>query len=133
MLNKEEILELNELVEEIIGDKEDNISIEKKISEEGIKALHEALSMLSKYQEDFPDDLSNALKLLAKYAGYGAYASAKHPVKKGNFPSIVEELKKAGGNMEIALEKLEGSSDDSGKKFPSFSKYLETDNGGDEE
>ena len=131
MLNKEEILELNELIEEIIGDKEDNISIEKKISEEGIKALHEALSMLSKYQADFPDDLNNALKLLAKYAGYGAYASAKHPVKKGNFPQIVEELKKAGDNAEIALEKLEGSSGNSDKKWSSISGNLS--NEGDEE
>ena len=131
MLNKEEILELNELVEEIIGDKEDNVAIEKRISEEGIEVLRESLSLLSKYRPDFPEDLDDSLKLLVKCAAYGAYAYAKHPVKKGNFPQIVEELKKAGDNMEIALEKLEDNSDNSGKKWASISENLS--NEGDEE
>lgn len=112
---KELISEVNELIEELCGDREDNISIEKKISEEGLKALKEALSILSKYKEDFPEDLLGATKILGKYASYGY---GKYAVKKsGSWPSITNEL---------VLENvgLEKSDDDGGKKFPSLSRLL---------
>lgn len=112
---KELISEVNELVEELCGDREDSIRIEKKISEEGLKALKEALSILSKYKEDFPDDLLGATKILGKYASYGY---GKYAVKKsGKWSSFFGD----NGDNRIDIEK---SDDDGGKKFPSISRLL---------
>jgi len=131
MLDKQSILELNELVEQVIGDKDDNRRIEKKISDEGIESLREAISTILKYKADFPTDLDEGLKLLIKTGAYGAVAYAKYPVKKSlKFPNIVSMLEKVGGNEEeikFEYEKQQAALGDPSKKFPSISRHLEED------
>ncbi|MBA7591307.1 hypothetical protein ES708_33459 [subsurface metagenome] len=51
-MNRELDLEVKRMIEEFCG--EDNRIIEKKISEEGLNAIKEAIGSLNKYKEDFP-------------------------------------------------------------------------------
>jgi hypothetical protein len=114
-MNRELDLEVQRMIEEFCG--EDNQIIEKKISEEGLNAIKEAIGDLNKYKEDFPDDLLAAVKTLAKYASYGYGAGA---VKKGGtkWPSALDVLF-GGLDIEKGEKKPSG-----GGKFPSLSKMI---------
>lgn len=88
-MNRKLVSEVEGMIEEFCG--EDNRKIEKKISEEGLNAIKEAIESLNKYKEDFPDDLLSAVKTLTKYASYGYGAGA---IKKGGtkWPSTLDVL-----------------------------------------
>ncbi|MBA7516140.1 hypothetical protein ES705_08185 [subsurface metagenome] len=112
-MNRELDLEVRRMISEFCG--EDNRIIEKKISEEGLNAIKEAIGDLNKYKEDFPDELLTAVKTLAKYASYGYGPGA---VEKGGtrWPSMLDVM---FGGLEKSEEKPSG-----GGKFPSLSKMI---------
>ncbi|GAH67857.1 unnamed protein product, partial [marine sediment metagenome] len=60
-----------------------------KLSDKALNALKGALNLINKYKKDFPDDLKDAVGVLAKYASYG-YG---YPAKKKEDD---KDLKKSG-------------------------------------
>jgi len=85
---------------------------EEKIPPEAGKALKGALSLLSKYKGQYPDDVKTAINTLAKFASYG-YAAEKadddEDVKKAGAKlskDTVSRLKKIVALLEKAPEAL---------------------------
>lgn len=96
--------EILELVKEYLGEefKEEEFTKVEKLSDEAVKAIKDALKLVNKYKADFPDDLSKAVAVLVRYAGYG-YG---YPAKEGS-----AESNEDGNNND------EGVFDKSGKKL----------------
>ncbi|MBA7516141.1 hypothetical protein ES705_08186 [subsurface metagenome] len=66
--------ELKELLSECFDDEEDWETLAKRREnpQEVLAKTKEALQLINEYSLDFPDSLSKAVKILAKYAvGYG--------------------------------------------------------------
>jgi len=87
--------ELKELLDSYFGEEVsfDTEEFEKaKLSDKALDALKGALNLINKYKKDFPDDLKDAVGVLAKYASYG-YG---YPAKKSDDN---KDINKAGKTL----------------------------------
>jgi len=74
--------ELKELLQKCVG-ADVEVTFKKGYDKDvEAKTFQEALTTITKYQEDFPTDLTAAISLASKYAGYGFVALQKDGEKK---------------------------------------------------
>ena len=73
--------ELQTLLEEFNIEKADA----NELPEDAVKALKDAMKILNKYKEDFPEDLKSALGVIATHA---AVSYGKKPVQKDSANDI---------------------------------------------
>ena len=82
---------------------DEDIAKAKEIPEKALKAIGGALNILDKYKDDYPQDILNAIKTLAKYAAYGY---GKYPAKKGmtdeELLAELTDFEKAGAKLSKA-------------------------------
>jgi len=92
---KKQMEELKKLLEEYLGEEinEKDFKKAEKLSDKALNAIKGALKLISKYKEDFPDDLKKAIGVLAKYAGYG-YGYG-YPAKKEGIEKVGAKLSKS--------------------------------------
>jgi predicted RecB family endonuclease len=101
--NTMEPKELKELFTEFLGVPEAELEVSlakaKELSQEAANAIKGALNMLSKFKDELPDPLLEAVKVLGKFASYG------YPAKKAVDPDI--DVEKVGARLSKAtLEQL---------------------------
>lgn len=124
----DEMEELKEMIEKWIGDGKDGLSdrqieVLKALSDKAQAAVKGALKLLAKYKEEFPQDVKNAIGVLAKSVGYG-YPSPKEEKKE---PEKEEEVKKAGAKFsKITLSQLKSLADSLQKASDAIGKLLST-------
>jgi len=99
-LRKNKMKELRKLFEDYFGDdfkKEEFEKFEKaEIKTEDIKILKDALGLVNKYKDDFPDDLKSAVGVLAKSSIHKEEKTTKE-VKTDT--DLKEALEKAGATL----------------------------------
>jgi len=84
-MNKELKDLLDSYFDEEVSFAPEEFELEKaELSDKALNAIKGALKLIDKYKKDFPDDLKDAVGILAKYAsyGYGYPAKKKEEVKK---------------------------------------------------
>jgi Arc/MetJ-type ribon-helix-helix transcriptional regulator len=102
IVKRRQAMEFFELLKKFLGDEDvsdEDIAKAKELSEKAIKAIQGALNILTKYKEDMPSDVLNAIKTLTKYASYG-YPAKKAELTQEEF--IEEILQKAGARLSKA-------------------------------
>ena len=100
--------ELKDLFTEFLGVPEAELELSlakaKELSEAAAKAIKGALNILSKFKDELPDPVLEAVKVLGKFASYG------YPEKKAAEPDV--DVEKVGARLSKAtLEQLKSIKD----------------------
>jgi hypothetical protein len=85
------------LLKSLMGDelKPEDIAKAKEIPEDALKAIKGALNTLSKFKDDYPQDILAAIKALTKYASYGYPEQKSEDLGKEDIEKIGARLSKA--------------------------------------
>lgn len=100
---KEKKMNLSEIYKSLTG-KDMPESIEKQIPAEHQNEIVDALAVLEKYKEDFPEELAKAISALIEYAVAKAPYPYPYPAKTGRMAKVYEILESLKDKDELQKE-----------------------------
>lgn len=103
LFEEDEIEVINEEIEILKGD---DVKKKEKLSEEALKAVKSAASLLNKHKEDLTDELLTVLKALVKYASYGYPEKAAVTKEEITIDDLIDVEKSGARFSKATIEQI---------------------------